>query len=59
MNSNHPVLAPEKQHRDWLPFLEFATREVFEMMLASQLTSLKSSPLRASTLPPSWDLSAN
>ncbi|MFZ0318367.1 MAG: chemotaxis protein CheX [Candidatus Sulfotelmatobacter sp.] len=38
MNSNHPVLAAEKQHSDWLPFLEFATREVFEMMLASQLT---------------------
>jgi chemotaxis protein CheX len=38
MNSNHPVLDAEKQHQDWLPFLEFATREVFEMMLASQLT---------------------
>jgi chemotaxis protein CheX len=39
MNSSHPALAPEKQHQDWLPFLEFATREVFEMMLSSQLTT--------------------
>jgi chemotaxis protein CheX len=37
MNSVKPVLASEKQHQDWLPFLEFAAREVFEMMLATQL----------------------
>jgi chemotaxis protein CheX len=39
MNSTNPALAAEKQHQDWLPFLEFATREVFEMMLGSQLTT--------------------
>jgi chemotaxis protein CheX len=44
MNSHHPVLTAEKLHQDWLPFLEFATREVFEMMLASQLTTSESSP---------------
>ncbi|MGA2019637.1 MAG: chemotaxis protein CheX [Candidatus Sulfotelmatobacter sp.] len=38
MNSNHLVLVAEKQHQDWLPFLEFATREVFEMMVGCQLT---------------------
>ena len=38
MNSRNPVLTSEKQHQDWLPFLEFATREVFQMMLASELT---------------------
>jgi chemotaxis protein CheX len=38
MNTGNPVLGAEKQHQDWLPFLEFAAREVFEMMLGSQLT---------------------
>jgi chemotaxis protein CheX len=38
MNSRNSVLAAEKQHQEWLPFLEFATREVFEMMLGAQLT---------------------
>lgn len=38
MNSIDTILTSEKQHQDWLPFLEFATREVFQMMLASELT---------------------
>jgi len=45
MNSNHPVLVAEKQHQDWLPFLEFATREVFEMMLGCQLTKPETTPV--------------
>jgi chemotaxis protein CheX len=45
MNSNHPVLVAEKQHQDWLPFLEFATREVFEMMLGCQLTKSETTPV--------------
>jgi CheY-specific phosphatase CheX len=32
MNSNHPVLAAEKQHQHWLPFLEFATSEICNMV---------------------------
>jgi chemotaxis protein CheX len=44
MNSNHPVLIAERQHQDWLPFLEFATREVFEMMLGCQLTKSETAP---------------
>ncbi|MGC2552174.1 MAG: chemotaxis protein CheX [Candidatus Sulfotelmatobacter sp.] len=38
MNLINPLLTREKQHQEWLPFLEFATREVFQMMLVSELT---------------------
>lgn len=44
MNSKNPVCDVEQQHQDWLPFLEFATREVFEMMLGSQLTKPEAAP---------------
>jgi chemotaxis protein CheX len=44
MNSRNPVLTAEKHHQDWLPFLEFATCEVFQMMLASELTNPESAP---------------
>jgi chemotaxis protein CheX len=38
MNSRNSAL-DDKQYRDWLPFLEFATREVFEMMLGCHLSA--------------------
>jgi|ERR1700678_643495 chemotaxis protein CheX len=44
MASANPVHAPENSHKDWLPTLELATREVFETMLASQLTSSAAAP---------------
>ena len=38
MKSMNPLLAPEDNHAEWTPLLELAAREVFELMLSSQLT---------------------
>ncbi len=45
MNSKNLIPAAADIHKDWLPVLELATREVFETMLACQLTT----PANAST----------
>jgi chemotaxis protein CheX len=37
MKSRDEVLAASKNHAEWMPLLELAAREVFEMMLASGL----------------------
>jgi chemotaxis protein CheX len=38
MRSLYPTVAPEETHPEWIPLLELATREVFELMLSSRLT---------------------
>ena len=38
MKSVDPLLAPNDRHEEWTPLLELAAREVFELMLSSQLT---------------------
>jgi chemotaxis protein CheX len=38
MKSMNPLLAPKDNHEEWTPLLELAAREVFELMLSSQLT---------------------
>jgi chemotaxis protein CheX len=38
MKSPNEVLAAHGSHETWIPLLETATREVFELMLACQLT---------------------
>jgi chemotaxis protein CheX len=38
VNTKSLIPAAEDIHKDWLPVLELATREVFETMLASRLT---------------------
>jgi chemotaxis protein CheX len=37
MTSANESLTVEKNHQDWVPIMELATREVFEMMLRCQL----------------------
>ena len=39
MNSHTQVLAANGSHENWVPLLEMAVREVFELMLSSQLTA--------------------
>lgn len=38
MNSANAVLSATDRHADWLPLLEVASREVFELMLGCKLT---------------------
>jgi chemotaxis protein CheX len=38
MKSANELHAANGKHEDWLPLMEVATREVFELMLSSQLT---------------------
>jgi chemotaxis protein CheX len=38
MNSSKALLAPGGSHETWPPLLELATREVFQLMLACELT---------------------
>lgn len=38
MKSVSELLATDGSHEQWIPLLELATREVFELMLGSQLT---------------------
>jgi len=38
MRSFNPTLAPKETHPEWVPLLELAAREVFELMLSSRLT---------------------
>src|SRR5271166_6092281 len=44
VNTRNLIPAAEDIHKDWRPVLELATREVFETMLASQLTSSTTEP---------------
>jgi chemotaxis protein CheX len=44
VNTRNLIPAAEDIYKDWHPVLELATREVFETMLASQLTSLATEP---------------
>ena len=37
MKSMNEVLATDSSHKEWLPLMELATREVFEMMLGCKL----------------------
>jgi chemotaxis protein CheX len=39
MNSHTQVLAGSSRHENWIPLLEMAVREVFELMLGCQLTA--------------------
>jgi hypothetical protein len=39
MNSANPALAANGGHENWVPFLETAVREVFELMLGCHLTA--------------------
>ena len=39
MKSANQVLSADSGHKDWIPLLELATKEVFELMLGSQLTA--------------------
>jgi chemotaxis protein CheX len=39
MKSMGELLADNSSHENWVPLLEVATREVFELMLSSQLTA--------------------
>lgn len=38
MKSMSSAVAPNSNHESWLPLMEVAAREVFELMLSSQLT---------------------
>ena len=38
MKSANELLAPEGGHANWVPLLEMAAREVFELMLSCQLS---------------------
>jgi chemotaxis protein CheX len=42
MKSVSEVLAPNDSHENWVPLLEVAAREVFELMLSCQLTAAAS-----------------
>jgi chemotaxis protein CheX len=44
MTSRVAIANTEELHKEWRPVLELATREVFELMLASQLTAVKGLP---------------
>lgn len=44
MNASNPVLAPGHGHECWLPTLQLAVREVFELMLASPLETPAETP---------------
>jgi chemotaxis protein CheX len=48
MNSSKAMLAPGSSHETWRPLLELAAREVFQLMLSSELTL----PSETVTLPP-------
>ncbi len=39
MRSASEILAPNGSHENWIPLLEMATREVFQLMLGCQLTA--------------------
>ncbi len=52
MKSVSEMLAANNSHENWIPLLEMATREVFELMLGSKLS------LPASTEEPSLDVTA-
>src|SRR5882724_9475623 len=38
MKSVNPMLATDVRHEEWVPLLDTATREVFELMMGSQLS---------------------
>ena len=38
MNASKAIRAPDSRHLEWIPLLDTATREVFELMLGSHLT---------------------
>lgn len=37
MKSANEMLAPRNNHQDWVPLMELATKEVFELMLGAEL----------------------
>jgi chemotaxis protein CheX len=39
MKSVGELVGADSDHKDWIPLMEVATREVFELMLSSQLTT--------------------
>jgi chemotaxis protein CheX len=39
MKAVNPMLAPNNRHEDWVPLLDMAAREVFELMMGSHLTA--------------------
>jgi chemotaxis protein CheX len=39
MKSVNPMLASDTRHAEWIPLLDTAVREVFELMLSSHLTT--------------------
>jgi chemotaxis protein CheX len=39
MKSVNPMLAPDIRHAEWIPLLDTAVREVFELMLSSHLAT--------------------
>jgi chemotaxis protein CheX len=44
MKSTGTILAANGTHENWIPLMEMSTREVFELMLSSQLTSPEATP---------------
>jgi chemotaxis protein CheX len=38
------ILAAQSNHENWVPFIEMSAREVFDLMLSSQLTLPKATP---------------
>jgi len=44
MNSSTPSLAAGVSHEKWIPLLELATREVFDLMLSCQLSAAGAEP---------------
>jgi chemotaxis protein CheX len=46
MSSSKELLAAGGTHESWSPLLELAVREVFELMLASELTVLASAEMK-------------
>lgn len=44
MKSTGTVLAANGTHENWIPLIEMSTKEVFELMLSSQLTSPDGTP---------------
>ena len=52
MRSLNPTAAPQETHAAWMPLLELAAREVFELMLSSKLTTPDSSAATTSSEKP-------
>jgi chemotaxis protein CheX len=44
MNASKAVAAPDRRHPEWIPLLDTATREVFELMIGSHLTVPDTAP---------------